>query len=212
MVNRWPAIVRASQRVCEVILKRYEFLVNTPPNKIDIISAKGGHLRKFDRFRYIDRFYSTAMSRAGNDLDPVGISAAGYDLVIMDTPHYVRVKNIRRSRIFTVVHDLIPLNDPYYEQTVALGLSRKNEGNIGRARESNLRIGVFSIVVSHFISEAQIETPDRSVSINPKVLDGTGGSGKGKSKVDLSLDYCPGPSWPTSRTHSGKGGPSDGRS
>jgi glycosyltransferase involved in cell wall biosynthesis len=116
MVNRWPAIVRASQRVCEVILKRYEFLVNTPPNRIDIISAKGGHLRKFDRFRYIDRFYATAMSRAGNDLDPVGISAAGYDLVIMDTPHYVRVKNIHCSRIFTVVHDLIPLSDAYYEQ------------------------------------------------------------------------------------------------
>jgi glycosyltransferase involved in cell wall biosynthesis len=116
VIRKWPAIVRVSQRLYETIVKRYEFLVNTPPNKIDIISAKGGHLRKFDRFRYIDRFYSTAMSRAGNDLDPVGISAAGYDLVIMDTPHYVRVKNIRRSRIFTVVHDLIPLNDPYYEQ------------------------------------------------------------------------------------------------
>jgi glycosyltransferase involved in cell wall biosynthesis len=116
IVNRWPAIIRTSQRVYEAIVKRYGFLVNHPPNRIDIISAKGNHLRKFDRFWYIDRFYSTAMSRAGNDLDPVGISAVGYDLVIMDTPHYLRIKNIHHSRIFTVVHDLIPLNDAYYEQ------------------------------------------------------------------------------------------------
>jgi hypothetical protein len=95
---------------------------------------------------------------------------------------------------------------------VALGLSRQDESNIGWARESNLCIGVFSIIVSHLISEAQIETPDRSVSINPKALDGTGGSGKFKSKVDLPFDYCPGPSWPTSRTDPGKGGPSGGKS
>jgi glycosyltransferase involved in cell wall biosynthesis len=56
------------------------------------------------------------MSRAGNDLNPLGLTATGYDLVIMDTPHYVRVRNIHRSRIFTVVHDLIPLNDAHYEQ------------------------------------------------------------------------------------------------
>jgi hypothetical protein len=56
------------------------------------------------------------MSRAVNNLDPVVLSAAGYDLVIIDTPHYVRVKHIDRGRIFSVVHDMIPPNDLFYDQ------------------------------------------------------------------------------------------------
>lgn len=116
LVDRFPFVVRQAQRIHDAIRGRHRDLVNNASERMDITPPKGQHLREFDRFLYIDRFYSASMSRAANDLDPVGLSAAGYDLVIIDTPHYVRVKHIDRHRIFSVVHDMIPLNDPFYEQ------------------------------------------------------------------------------------------------
>jgi glycosyltransferase involved in cell wall biosynthesis len=103
---------RLVQRVYDLIA-RNSSLVNNLFDKIQVTPSRGHHLKKFDQFLYIDRFYSDSMSRAVNDLEPVQLNAAGYDLVIIDTPHYVRVRKIDRSRIFTVIHDLIPLNDPF---------------------------------------------------------------------------------------------------
>jgi len=116
VVERAPLFVRLAQRLYDNLHPRYYSRVNNTSSKVNFISPRSRHLIKFDRLLYVDRFYSTSMSRAANDLDPVGLSAAGYDLVIMDTPHYIRVKHIDRSRIFTVVHDLIPLHDALYEQ------------------------------------------------------------------------------------------------
>jgi glycosyltransferase involved in cell wall biosynthesis len=116
MVDKVPMAVRLAQRVQDKVFGRYHHFVKNASHGMDITPPRGRHLEKFDKFLYIDRFYSDSMSRAANDLDPVGLSAAGYDLVIIDTPHYVRVKHIDRGRIFSVVHDMIPLNDPFYEQ------------------------------------------------------------------------------------------------
>jgi glycosyltransferase involved in cell wall biosynthesis len=52
------------------------------------------------------------MSRAANNMDPVEINASGYDLVVVDTPHFVKICGIDPRRVLTVVHDLIPLRDP----------------------------------------------------------------------------------------------------
>jgi glycosyltransferase involved in cell wall biosynthesis len=112
MIEKLPSVARLAQRTYDRVARNSR-VVNNFSDRIQIIPSKGHHLKKFGRFLYIDRFYSDSMSRAVNDLDPVELSAAGYDLVVIDTPHYVRVKNIGRSRIFTVVHDLIPLNDPF---------------------------------------------------------------------------------------------------
>jgi glycosyltransferase involved in cell wall biosynthesis len=111
-----PSLVRLFQRIGDSLITRYSNGINNESNKIDLISPKARHLLKFDRFIYVDRFYSASMLRAANDLAPVGISAAGYDLAILDTPHYIRLKHIDRARIFAVIHDLIPLHDALYEQ------------------------------------------------------------------------------------------------
>lgn len=116
VVDEFPLIIRYAQRIHERIRGRDRDLVNNASGRMDITPPKGQHLKEFDRFLYIDRFYSASMSRAANDLDPVGLSAAGYDLVIIDTPHYVRVKHIDRHRVFSVIHDMIPLNDPFFGQ------------------------------------------------------------------------------------------------
>jgi glycosyltransferase involved in cell wall biosynthesis len=116
LTNKTPLLVRLVQRIDDFLQPRYCNRVDNASGKINFISSRSRHLIKFDRLLYVDRFYSTSMSRAANDLDPVGLSAAGYDIVIMDTPHYIRLKHIDRSHIFTVVHDLIPLHDALYEQ------------------------------------------------------------------------------------------------
>ena len=77
----------------------------------------------------MDRFYSASMSRAAGKLtlNPVSLTPAGYDLVILDTPHYIRLRHADRSRIFTVIHDLIPLHDALYEQGWRQSFSPKYE-------------------------------------------------------------------------------------
>jgi glycosyltransferase involved in cell wall biosynthesis len=111
LAEMWPWLLRLTQRIWGGVRSRYNNVVNNFSTRINFIPPRGGHLAKFQRFLYIDQFYSTSMSRAVNDLDPVGLSAAGYDVVVIDTPHYVRIKHIERSRVFTVIHDLIPLHD-----------------------------------------------------------------------------------------------------
>jgi glycosyltransferase involved in cell wall biosynthesis len=113
LVERWPFVVRLAQRIREKVVGRQQYLVNNLPREIGTYMSTGRHLAQFDRFLYVDGFYSDSMSNAVNDLNPVGLNAAGYDVVLIDTPHYVRVTNIDRSHIFTVIHDLIPLQDPF---------------------------------------------------------------------------------------------------
>jgi len=111
VVEKCPFLIRIGQRVCSTFFPPHGTIVNNLSSRIHFLPYRGRHLTKFDRFLYIDRFYSSSMERAVNDLDPPAVSAAGYDLVVIDTPHYVRVKNIARSRVFSVIHDLIPLHD-----------------------------------------------------------------------------------------------------
>ena len=116
LVDKTPLLVRFAQRIDDFVQRRYCNRINNASNKINFISPRSRQLIKFHHLLYVDGFYSTSMSRAANDLDPVGLNATGYDLVIMDTPHYIRLKHIDRSRIFTIIHDLIPLHDALYEQ------------------------------------------------------------------------------------------------
>ena len=113
LVEKSPSMVRLAQRAYDHIGRRYQRVIRNASNRIQLAPQRGHHLRKFDQFLYINRFYSDSMSRAVNDLSPVSLNAAGYDLVVIDTPHYIRVKSIHRSHIFTVIHDLIPVYDPF---------------------------------------------------------------------------------------------------
>jgi glycosyltransferase involved in cell wall biosynthesis len=112
LVEKSPFVARLIQGTYDRII-RNSSLINNFPKQIVVTPSKAHHLQKFDQFLYIDRFYSDSMSRSVNDLDPVRLNAADYDLVVIDTPHYVSVRNIDPSCIFTVIHDLIPLNDPF---------------------------------------------------------------------------------------------------
>jgi len=114
LVAKHPFMVRIAQRIFYIFRPRYNTVVNNLSKAIDFLPYQARHLENFDRFLYIDRFYSASMECALNDLDPPALNAARYDLVIIDTPHYVRLRNIPPSRVFTVIHDLIPLHDAMF--------------------------------------------------------------------------------------------------
>jgi glycosyltransferase involved in cell wall biosynthesis len=91
---------------------RPNIAVRNDPAQIDFVPPKSEHLMLFDHFVVKRGFYSSSMSRANLGLPPPVIDASGYDLAIVDTPHFIRIEGLGPKRIMTVVHDLIPLRDP----------------------------------------------------------------------------------------------------
>jgi glycosyltransferase involved in cell wall biosynthesis len=79
---------------------------------IDFVMPKSEHLRNLGGFMMRRRFYSSSMRRAVNEMPPAVIDATGYDLAVVDTPHYVSLVGIPPERVLAVIHDLIPLRDP----------------------------------------------------------------------------------------------------
>lgn len=166
VAEKWPWLLRVAQRIWVGVRPRYSNVVNNSSTRMNFIPTRGGHLGSFDRFLYIDRFYSASMLRAANDLDPVGLSAAGYDIVVIDTPHYVRMKHIERSRVFTVIHDLIPFHDAWMGQ----GWRRIFLSKIGAtlAVRGNL-IFVSEYTRSSFRELFPEHTPREELVLNPSI-------------------------------------------
>ncbi len=87
-------------------------MVENNPSQVDFVPEKSQHLNLFANLMVKRGFYSSSMSRANLNMACPVLDAAGYDLVITDTPHFVRIEGVPRERLLTVVHDLIPLRDP----------------------------------------------------------------------------------------------------
>jgi len=110
--------------------------VKNDPQAIDFVPAKSEHLTLFDHLLVKHNFYSSSMSRANLGLAPPWLDASGYDLAIVDTPHFIRINGIERSRIITILHDLIPLRDPAMESKWRSLFLRKLETTL--AMRSNM--------------------------------------------------------------------------
>ena len=89
--------------------------VKNDPQALDFVPDKSRHLTLFDNLIVKHNFYSSSMSRANLGLAPPWIDASGYDLVIVDTPHFIKINGVGPDRILTILHDLIPLRDPAME-------------------------------------------------------------------------------------------------
>lgn len=111
LAEKTPPLARAAQKFEEIFITKQPGPLENRLDLIDYIPTKAEHLTLFDKLLFLRRFYSSSMTRAGNGMDAIALDASGYDLVLIDTPHNVRVKRIRGNRIITVVHDLIPLRD-----------------------------------------------------------------------------------------------------
>jgi tetratricopeptide (TPR) repeat protein len=86
LIEKSPFVARLVQRTYDRIA-RNSVVINNFSDRIQVTPPNGSHLKKFDRFLYVDGFYSDSMSRAVHGLEPVHLSAAGYELVVIDTPH-----------------------------------------------------------------------------------------------------------------------------
>jgi len=112
LAENLPTIARLLQWLKEKTGGNRGALVENRGGAVDFIPERGEHLAMMDGFLLKRRIYSSSMSRAVNNMDPVDLDASGYDLVVVDTPHFVNIAGIDPSRIFSVIHDLIPLRDP----------------------------------------------------------------------------------------------------
>jgi glycosyltransferase involved in cell wall biosynthesis len=110
--------------------------VRNDPREIDYTPEKSEHLNLFDNLIVKRDFYSSSMSRANLGLPPPALDASGYDLAIVDTPHYIRLKGIAPERTLAVLHDLIPLRDPNMEAHWRSLFMRKLEATL--AMRANL--------------------------------------------------------------------------
>lgn len=69
------------------------------------------HLAWIDAFMPVAGFYSDSTLRASYDLPPPTVDARGFDIVLMDTFHYVQPVTDQGARVALVIHDLIPLDE-----------------------------------------------------------------------------------------------------
>jgi len=102
----------ALTQVSEGLFRRVQLKVRNHHELIDFVPPKVNHLTLPDSFIVGSKIYSASMQAGANGFVPVEVDATGYDLVVVDTPHFVKLNGISQSRILTVVHDLIPLQDP----------------------------------------------------------------------------------------------------
>jgi glycosyltransferase involved in cell wall biosynthesis len=86
--------------------------VDNKADAVDFVPTNSAHLSLPSQFVVVPAVYSEMMMRAMCNLPPLSIDGRGYDLVIIDTPSYVKIEGIDSNRILSVVHDLIPLRDP----------------------------------------------------------------------------------------------------
>jgi glycosyltransferase involved in cell wall biosynthesis len=75
------------------------------------VSNYSEHLWLFDEILLQREVYSESMRRGYLNLRPVVVDCAGFDYVIVDTPHYISVDGVRPEKVAYVIHDLIPMDD-----------------------------------------------------------------------------------------------------
>jgi glycosyltransferase involved in cell wall biosynthesis len=109
---RLTFVAAAARFLIKSIGPRRGRFVKNENSLVDFIPAKGEHLKYVDGFILRKRFYWGNVYRALFGLAPVAIDVSGYDLAIVDTPHFVNVMGIAPERVLTVFHDLIPLRSP----------------------------------------------------------------------------------------------------
>ncbi len=104
-------LVAMAQRQLATVKPARPTLVPNETSLLSEVPKAAEHLLLADRLLVVDELYSASMLRAVNRTGPVPLDATGYDIVLVDTPHYVEITGARRDQIISVVHDLIPLQD-----------------------------------------------------------------------------------------------------
>ena len=94
------------------------------------------HLNLFSGLIFIPGIYAESFRRGFHGLRPASINASGFDYVIIDTPHYVRIGGVPASRIAYVIHDFIPLFDVHMGFDWRQLFTRKLECTVSTGRKA----------------------------------------------------------------------------
>lgn len=74
-------------------------------------TVQTAHLKLFDGFVARPEVYAESFRRGGKRLRPIFFNAEKFDHVIIDTPHYINIVGMDRTKIHYVIHDFIPFYD-----------------------------------------------------------------------------------------------------
>jgi len=93
-------------------MNRRPALIDNVEDSQDIYPQRGGHLKAFHEFLWMDYVYSDAPAFCRNNIAPIKVDAKEFDYVVVDSPHYIVLEGIDRKKVFNVIHDVIPVTDP----------------------------------------------------------------------------------------------------
>jgi len=120
----------AWQALRERLRRNRAVTVRNDASQLDFQPAESEHLALFESFVVKPGFYSSSFSRANLGLAAPALDASRYDLAIVDTPHFLKLKGLAAERIWTVIHDLIPLRDPTMDASWRQLFLRKLEATL----------------------------------------------------------------------------------
>lgn len=88
-----------------------QITVDWPSNEVSefTLTQHTRHLALFKGFVFSPFVYSESFRRAYNNLRPVVIDASSFDLILVDTPHYIAFEGIAAQKVMYIIHDFIPL-------------------------------------------------------------------------------------------------------
>ena len=131
--RRYRIIFAALRPLLQLWFTVCSFAVSSPSptvrsNCYDLgkVSDKNRNLQLFDGLVAPFRFYYRSLAHAVLGLSPPVVDASAYDLVVVDAPQFIAVKGVSPQRIWTVIHDLIPLHSSQNEAKRRLFLRRLN--------------------------------------------------------------------------------------
>ena len=108
-------------------------VVANEPDLIDFIPDGLTHLGRVDRFMTQVDIYRRGAERARKKKSPPVVDARGHGLVLMDAPHYFAFDTEPGTKIALVIHDLIPMADPYMTASTRAAFIRKLQCSLDAA-------------------------------------------------------------------------------
>lgn len=87
-------------------------VVSNRSSQLDFLPKGYGYLNSVANFIIFDSIYFLQNVWAGLGMRAPVVKLSGYDVVVVDTPHHLKIKCDSTTRIIGVVHDIIPYTDP----------------------------------------------------------------------------------------------------
>lgn len=147
-------------------------VIQNAPNALAYVPAHLRHLERFGTFQLEPGFRGDQDIAALLLLPAPRVDARGYDVVVLDTPIHVRLRQDPGCRVIGVVHDLLHLTDPKLSDVATRVFLSRLQSSLLEAAElafvSHDSLGRFRDLLPHFANKpASVVYPRTTFDVNP---------------------------------------------